>query len=120
MVVQIVFPIILLLGSINTFLNAASLAKPSCQAYCGNISIPYPFGIGADCYYDDWYAISCKENFDFLRIFNLEVLEISLQGTVRINHPIFSSCTNSITTSIEIVDFVGSPFPSHTTTDLLP
>ena len=113
MVVQMVFQIILLLGSINTFLNAASLAKPSCQAYCGNI-IPFPFGIGADCYYDDWYAISCKENFDshkpFLRIFNLEVLEISLQGTVRINHPIFSSCTNSITTSIEIVDLAGSPF----------
>ena len=28
----------------------------------------------------------------------------------RINHPIFSSCTNSITTSIEIVDLAGSPF----------
>ena len=92
MVVQMVFQIILLLGSINTFLNAASLAKPSCQAYCGNI-IPFPFGIGADCYYDDWYAISCKENFDshkpFLRIFKLEVLEISLQGTVASTIPYF-------------------------------
>ena len=43
-----VFQLILLLVSITTFVNAVSLAKPLCQACCGNISIPYPSRIGAD------------------------------------------------------------------------
>ena len=104
----------MLLGSINTFVQAVDLEKPSCQANCGNIRIPYPFGVGADCYHEDWFAISCNDTFNlpkpFLRRFNLEVLDISLQGTVRVNYPTFSSCSNSITKTTEIVDFTKSPF----------
>ena len=104
----------MLLGSINTFVQAVDLEKPSCQANCGNIRIPYPFGVEADCYYEDWFAISCNDTFSlpkpFLRRFNLEVLDISLLGTVRVNYPTFSSCSNSITKTTEIVDFTKSPF----------
>ena len=68
----------------------------------------------ADCYHKDWFAVSCNEIFfspkHFLRRFNLEVLEILLQGTVHVNHPIYVSYTNSITKTTEIVDLAGSPF----------
>jgi len=100
---QMVFQIILLLCSIYAMSEqAAGLAiSSSCEAKssCGNVSnIPYPFGIGAGCYVDDWFEVVCNDSFSppkpFLRSLNLEVLNISIEGgTVRVNYPTFSSCT---------------------------
>ncbi|KAL0009085.1 hypothetical protein SO802_010587 [Lithocarpus litseifolius] len=102
MVVRTVFQILLLVGSINTVVKGASIAKDSCQAQCGDVDIPYPFGIEAGCYINDWFAIDCNNQSavasfpkPFLKSFKLEVLNISLQhGTVRVNYPIFSICAN--------------------------
>ncbi|KAB1210628.1 Wall-associated receptor kinase-like 8 [Morella rubra] len=59
--VHMVFRIILVLWSVIVFAQAASLAKSSCQDRCGNVSVPFPFGIGsAGCYVDDWFAIVCN------------------------------------------------------------
>ena len=109
-----VFQMILLLGSINAFVHAASLAKGSCQEYCGNVSIPYPFGIGSQCYLDGWFAISCDNSSNyhkpFLRRFDLEVLHISLSvGRVSVNFPVSRDCTKGTNTN-KIVDLRKSPF----------
>ncbi|KAL6144164.1 hypothetical protein ACLB2K_054859 [Fragaria x ananassa] len=71
------------------------IAKPNCKTHCGNISIPYPFGIGPnkDCYYDEWFEIECTNNSrghkPFLRRTQpkLEVLNISMEGTLLVVNP---------------------------------
>ena len=117
MVVRTVFQILLLLGSINTVVKGASIAKGSCQAQCGDVDIPYPFGIGAGCYINDWFAIDCNNQTAvsstpkaFLKSFKLEVLNISLQhSTVLVNYPIFWICANGTKTTAS-VDLASSPF----------
>lgn len=85
-------------------------AKSGCQAQCGNVTIPYPFGIGAGCFVDKWFEIICKrENATpFLSRTKLEVIDISLQGTVRVRHPItFWNCSKETKQSPNLE---GSPF----------
>jgi hypothetical protein len=30
--------------------------------WCGNISIPYPFGIETGCYHADWFNLTCDHS----------------------------------------------------------
>ncbi|KAL2482342.1 Wall-associated receptor kinase-like 9 [Forsythia ovata] len=38
--------------------------KPGCQSRCGNIEIPYPFGIGSKCSKDTYFNINCNTSFN--------------------------------------------------------
>ncbi|CAO2832550.1 unnamed protein product [Amaranthus hypochondriacus] len=60
--------------------TAINISKPGCPDHCGEVKIPYPFGVGPDCYYDKWYEIICYTSKPFLRRFNLEVLDINWPG----------------------------------------
>ncbi|CAL5004331.1 unnamed protein product [Urochloa decumbens] len=37
------------------------IALPGCSDKCGNISIPYPFGINKGCYFDSSFEVVCNE-----------------------------------------------------------
>nr|POE98078.1 wall-associated receptor kinase-like 9 [Quercus suber] len=39
---------------------APTIAKHNCRSSCGHLQIPYPFGIGPDCYLDKWFEIVCN------------------------------------------------------------
>lgn len=87
------------------------VAKPGCQASCGNVIIPYPFGSGdRTCYHDEWFEITCKNSKPFLRKVNLEVSNISLLNhEVKVNSPTASLC-NSSSNPWTSINLGGSPF----------
>ena len=112
--------LVFLLWSKNVFMKAVGLANSSCSgvAVCGNVTIPYPFGIEPGCYIDDWFAIDCNNTLGspkpFLRRLDLEVLDISLEGTLRVNYPMSLWCpsteTKNATVSLANVSLASSPF----------
>ncbi|XP_058088879.1 wall-associated receptor kinase 5-like [Magnolia sinica] len=86
--------------------SSSSQAKNlSCPSHCGDVLIPYPFGIGDPaCYKDDGFAITCNDTVNppkpFIRTSNIEVLNISLQGQVTINGNVDLRCRSRSTTAV--------------------
>ncbi|KAD5802480.1 hypothetical protein E3N88_13840 [Mikania micrantha] len=97
--------------------QTASQPPPECPERCGNVTIPYPFGIGPGCSAHDTYSVTCNTTFNppkpFITSINLEALEISLEGTVRVNNPVFNCCNGR--TNHLVVNFTNTPFTYSTT-----
>lgn len=60
------------------------IAKPGCMESCQNstVKVPFPFGIGDNCYSDPWYEIVCNTSLSgaetpILSSFDVEVLNIT-------------------------------------------
>ncbi|OEL29527.1 Wall-associated receptor kinase 2 [Dichanthelium oligosanthes] len=72
---------------------AATGLGSNCTTSCGNISIPYPFGVEPDCYHGPGFNLTCRNGSDghgppelFLGDGTVQVLDISVEdSTVRIN-----------------------------------
>lgn len=63
--------------------SVPSQAKPECESKCGNVEIPYPFGMKEGCYLNINFSITCNETHynppkPFLMDSSIEVTNISI------------------------------------------
>ncbi|KAF6174189.1 hypothetical protein GIB67_033721 [Kingdonia uniflora] len=104
-----------------TFASAESLqTKPGCQDSCGNVSIPYPFGVGNECSITEWFSINCNTSYDPPRPFivgNLQVLNISLTEVRIANWRAVSCYENSVRTGGNplSINLTGTPYTFSST-----
>ncbi|KAK9059307.1 hypothetical protein SSX86_021926 [Deinandra increscens subsp. villosa] len=119
-IVLSLFTILALLGTLQGF-NSRAVAKPNCPTHCGNVTVPYPFGIGTDtgCSLDDSFNVTCDTSDEnnpklFLRSSDIEVVSI-LDSELRIlTRPAFrcynqdGSPSTNVDWSIEISPFTFS------------
>ncbi|KAM0880069.1 hypothetical protein ACQ4PT_033816 [Festuca glaucescens] len=94
--------------------GAASLALPGCPDKCGDVSIPYPFGIGAQCSavsLNSFFNLDCNDTYHPSRLMvggpadlAIEVADISLErGEIRVLVAVSYVCfTSSATISANI------------------
>ncbi|KAK3144244.1 hypothetical protein QOZ80_4AG0310520 [Eleusine coracana subsp. coracana] len=83
---------------------ASALPSSECPRQCGDVEIPYPFGIGENCSLSG-FNVSCKVEDGVSKPFigDFELLNISLsESTVRVLNFILSYCYNRSTGSMEI------------------
>ncbi|KAH6798358.1 hypothetical protein C2S51_034842 [Perilla frutescens var. frutescens] len=114
------FSLFLLLLSLPLSLSATSnFAKHDCPSKCGNITVPYPFGIGegSGCSLSKAFAVTCDESFDPPRLSipakDLEIVDIR-DDTVRVKNSVASNCYdrlgNVVSQSEAAINLAATPF----------
>ncbi|KAK1410848.1 hypothetical protein QVD17_37389 [Tagetes erecta] len=107
-------PLLVILILTATSPAIAKYAKKGCDDMCGNVRIPYPFGVGAHCSLNSWYTVDCKFSKPYLSALNqLEVLSIDLNyQIVTVNTTKITNCQKVAWNSYDVlgVDLGESPF----------
>lgn len=83
--------------------TASSVALPGCAERCGNLTVPYPFGIGDGCHSEEKFNITCDNStagtgpiaYLGTRESNIKVTNISLnEGEMQIWQYVGHDCYN--------------------------
>ncbi|KAL2479432.1 Wall-associated receptor kinase 2 [Abeliophyllum distichum] len=75
--------------------KGATITKPGCPRQCGNLTVPYPFGIGrgSGCGIGEWFELNCSYAFNPPRAFlgTIRIYEIS-DNQMRISNVMARTC----------------------------
>ncbi|KAL0847496.1 hypothetical protein Bca101_020742 [Brassica carinata] len=124
------FLILISILRVVNLVDSSFVISNNCQPICGNIKIPYPFGINNEgCYLNEYYKIECLKSstrggeYPVLSKFNMIVVNISLPrdnygsytsalfGSVRVRIPIMSmGCSTDGNETGSPLDLKGSPY----------
>ncbi|KAG8367683.1 hypothetical protein BUALT_Bualt16G0098400 [Buddleja alternifolia] len=92
------------------------------EGCCGTLAIPFPFGTSSDCSLDESFLINCNNhNYDppkpFLNPDSIEVLDISLDGLMKVASSIASDCYDKSGSQVyaTVSDLTLSHFPISST-----
>ncbi|KAK4716199.1 hypothetical protein R3W88_014537 [Solanum pinnatisectum] len=83
----------------STITKGANVTKPGCPKQCGNVTVPYPFGIGSGCAYNSEFEIDCDIYINgsqkaIIRKHNIDVYGIS-DAELRVSCDYGWRCYNS-------------------------
>ncbi|ESW19583.1 hypothetical protein PHAVU_006G137300 [Phaseolus vulgaris] len=115
--------IILVMREVSAYpprIGRTRVEKPGCEWQCGDVSIPFPFGMkSSKCYAGKWFEIECRNTSSYnnyshtpyLKSIGVEVISFDLRrGLVTINHPIYRSNCGSKDSPRVNQSLEGSPF----------
>ncbi|KAJ8550943.1 hypothetical protein K7X08_000313 [Anisodus acutangulus] len=79
--------------SINTttITKGDNITKQGCQKQCGNVTVPYPFGIGHGCALDEVFQLNCSTSTLYIGESDIQVYAIS-DDEMRISNMVAQNC----------------------------
>ncbi|CAI9761879.1 unnamed protein product [Fraxinus pennsylvanica] len=84
-------------ASNTTITEGDNITKPNCPRRCGNLTVPYPFGIGigSGCAIGEWFEVNCSTAFNPPRAFiaqgNIQIYNIS-DNQMRVANVVAKKC----------------------------
>jgi len=103
MVVHLKQMLLVVLLSAAASAKTEPVSKPNCPSKCGNVTIPFPFGLTEACSLNTSFLITCNQTLSppipFLNTTDqkVRVLNISLDGNLHVSFPAATRCVDNKT-----------------------